>query len=477
MVTHYDVVIIGSGFGGSIPALRIAQRGKKVVVLERGYRLQDKDFKQDWSMRNLNRFYFMINAPDYSIIYRTSNLVGGGSMLYSGLSPRMPSDAFNFVDNTGYPVWPVEVNRQVLDPYYDVVEQNMQITQAGWNNVPKSGGIFAQMLNNMGLTADRGRYPYVNCRQCGFCEVGCMFGVKQHLLHNYIPQAESVGAEFLDGCKARQVYPSSGGYTVQYIDMYQNTNEVEGEIVILAAGSPFTAEILLRSQQNSLLTGLSDQVGKNFNNNGNFPVHFGLPSSGFPYFNTYEGMLSAGVITYAFWNQYQMTIESGTSPAGIFAGNIIQKQGMQTWGLAYKHFAKAYYPQRIIGGTVMGLLTGEGEVNLSNDSPVINLPMTTGLLNYQQKVVNILNSIAKANNAELFVPSPDVPFGDAHLLGTCRMGDDPARSVLDPNCQVRGYPGLFVTDSSAIPGGTGINPALTISANAERVANYIVSLV
>lgn len=475
MAEHFDAVIVGSGFGGAIPALRIADKGKQVLVLERGYRFTEKDFRQEWSIKNLMRFFNVVPSDDYTLIFRTANLMGGGSVLYSGASLRAPTEVFQFVDKDGYKVWPNGVTRQVLDPYYDRVETMMEINRPGWDEVPKSGGTFAKMLNNMGLTCDRAKFPYVNCRQCGFCEAGCIYGTKRHLGFNYIPTAEKYGAVFREGCKAREVYPSSNGYTVKYIDRFRNEKEVEGEVVVLAGGAAGTPEILLRSKKNGL-PALSDQVGKNFNNNGDLAFFFALPDTGFEPYKVYAGRTNAVMITYAFWYEHKITIHTGSQPPGVFAVLDFKREGMPPWGLEYKHFLKEHYPSGIIGALAIELITGEGEVNLSNDLPVAKLPMTDELLNYHRRVLNIAKMIADANNAELLAIPENIPYGDAHLLGTCRMGEDPQRSVLDSNCEVRGYPGLFVSDSSSIPGGTGVNPSFTIAANAERIGDYIAGI-
>ena len=473
MADIYDAVIIGSGFGGGISALRIAEKGHRVLVLERGRRYTEKDFRQDWSIKNLMRFYKVFSSSDYRIFYRTANCMGGGSVIYSGASLRTPSEVFDFVDNKGYRVWPENVNRKILDPYYDVVEEMMSINRPSWEEVPGTGGTFAKMMANMGLTCDRGKYPYVGCRGCGFCEVGCIFGAKKHLLHNYIPNAEEKGAEFRDGCMVREIYPSNGNWRVVYVDKHRNLKEAEGRVVVFGAGAACTPEILLRSYKNGRLPELHPQVGKNFNNNGDFPFLFALPEEGFDEFYVYKGRTNAVMITYAFWKDERITIHTGSQPPGIFAGLNFAPEGMRAWGLEFKHFIKRIYPKRIIGAMVIGLVTGEGEVKLLNDIPVIDIPLTEELYRYQKRVIEIGRKIAKANNAEFMPIPPDVPYGDAHLLGTVRMGDDPEKAPCDEWGRLRGYEGLFIVDGSVIPGGTGVNPAHTIAANAERISRFI----
>ncbi|MGB9736662.1 MAG: FAD-dependent oxidoreductase, partial [bacterium] len=294
----YDAIIIGSGFGGAIPALRLAQANKKVLVLEQGRVFTEKDFKQTWDFKYSSQFMSVTTSDDYNSFFRAGMVLGGGSVVFSGLMNRSPSETFDFVDYNGYKVWPDAINRQVLDPYYDMVESMMQIRQVTWNEVSKTGGMFAKLLDNVGLTCDRARYPYVNCRQCGYCEAGCIYGAKQSLMHNYIPQAQAAGAEFRTECRAMLIQPNTNGYTVSYTGPDNTMSSVQGTIVILAGGAIYTPELLLRSKQ--YLPNLSDQVGKNFHNNGGIRFGIELPD-GLPSIECYKGMDSAGVMTYAFW--------------------------------------------------------------------------------------------------------------------------------------------------------------------------------
>ncbi|MCL4557594.1 MAG: GMC family oxidoreductase N-terminal domain-containing protein [Deltaproteobacteria bacterium] len=467
-------VIIGSGFGGSIPALRLAQNGKKVLVLEQGQAHAEKDLKQSYDPKYLVTINQVVPSDDYAVLYQSGMTLGGGSVVFAGLMNRAPSEVFQFVDSSGYKVWPDTVTRQAMDPYYAMVEQMMSVRQATWDEVPKTGGTFARMMDTMGLTCDRANYPYVNCRQCGYCEAGCIYGAKQDLMHNYIPQAQAAGAEFRTGCIAMAIMPATGGYSVQYMDPYRGGTSVQGTVVILAAGAIGSAAILLKSRQ--YLPQLSPQVGQNFNNNGDLILAFELPD-GWPSVEYYKGRANAGVMTYAFWDEYRITIHTGTGPPGIFSGMNVHRPGELPWGLGFKQWAKEIYRSKFIGGVVIGLVTGEGYVYLSNDSPLVHFsPVTRSYTDYTNRVVSVGNAIAQANNAILLQTRTNgYEYASAHQLSTVRIGDDPLRSPADPYGQVRGYQGLFVSDSGSIPGGTGVNPALTIAANAERITDYIVN--
>ncbi len=123
----------------------------------------------------------------------------------------------------------------------------------------------------------------------------------------------------------------------------------------------------------------------------------------------------------------------------------------------------------------IGLTDGEGRVTLADGRPSVALPVTPTMQAYHARVLDIAGRVAEANGARLVMSTKSgYERGGAHLLASCRMGDDPQRSVTDRFGQVRGYPGLYCTDSSTVPGSTGVNPALTVAANAERIAEHLV---
>jgi choline dehydrogenase-like flavoprotein len=333
------------------------------------------------------------------------------------------------------------------------------------------------MLDKMGLTCDRTMYPIIDCLQCGFCMTGCIFGRKKHLGYNYIPQAEACGAEFRTGCRVLHLEKNGSGYSVVYSDPYNIIRRVNTDMVIMAAGSLETAAVLLRSSDH--LKDLHPQVGKNLNNNGDVALMFLLPES-FPKVYCYMGRNNAGVITYAFWKEHRVTIHAGAGPPALFAAlDVVRENGKKPdvpLGLEFKHFMKKYYPDRLLSTLAIGLLDSAGEVTVNSAGLLeFSFPMTDYLRSYIERVAGIGRIIAEANGAELLrTAGTSFEHGDAHPLGTCRIGDDPDRSACNQNGELRSHKNIFCADGSSIPGGTGVNPAHTIAANAERIADYIV---
>ena len=472
-----EVAIIGSGFGGSIPALRLAEAGRQVLVLEQGPRFTSKDLEQDWSFRAQGKLFVTYQSKDFGVFFRYGRGLGGGSLTYAAAMLRAPSEVFQYQDQSGYAVWPESVTRAVMDPHYAAVEAMMQVSRIRWDEVPRAGAVFARLLDDMGRTCDRANYPMVDCLGCGFCMAGCPFGRKQHLGRNYIPQAEAAGAEFRTGCRVDRVEQSGAGYVVHWVDRYGLSQQVAADRVLLAAGALETPAILLRSRKS--LVDLHPQVGKNLNNNGDVALMWILPSH-YPDAWMFMGRNNAGMITYDFWAEHRITIHAGAGPPALFAAlDVVADDGGAPdapLGLGFKHFMRDHYPHRVISALAIGLVDGVGAVSVDAKGALqFELPMTEHLGAYIERVANVGRDIAASTGARLLrTAGSGFEHGDAHPLGTCRMGDDPDRAPCTPWGELRGYPGLFGTDGAAIPGGTGVTPAMAFAANAERIAAWLV---
>ena len=481
MSADYDDVIVGSGFGGSIPALRLAQAGRRVLCLEWGKKWTARDFKQSFDLRYLLQFYSYKNSPDYKFFVRYARMLGGGSMIFSGAMYRSPSDVFAYKDRTGHQVWPSQISRQVLDPYYAKVEQMMKINQVGWDDVPRSGGIFAKMVDRMGLTCDRGRYNYVDCKGCGFCEAGCIFDRKVTMTHSYIPAAEKLGAEFRTRSYVTQLKPKGTGYEITYRDAWERTHTVTADMALMAGGGVETPAILMRSLSD--MPKLSTALGKHYNNNGDIAFAWLLPDT-FEPFHLYMGRDNSGVMCYAFWKEHQITFHPGGPPPAVIAGLELHRPKELAWGLEHKKMMQKYYDGRMMIALAIGMIDGLGEVKIDSAGlPTVYFPPEGSnfkkdneyLKKYLGRVEGVAKKIATANGAELIYTAPDgYEHGDAHCLASARMATSKEQGVCNPYGEVYGYPRLFISDSAGIPGGTGVNPAHTIAANAERIADYIV---
>ena len=292
----YDVAVVGSGFGGSISALRCAERGRSVVVLERGRRYQPEDFPRD--VRDVDALLWRHpRRPAATGLYDVrffsglaavvASGVGGGSLIYANIHVR--PDPIVFEDSR----WPAGTDRATLEPYYDRVEAKIGLApvprylrlpkrdafrQAGlqlghevfdpdeavtWPGPPAAGD---------GDIDPAGPKPSGVCGLIAECEFGCPLGAKRSMDRTYLLEAERLGAEVRPGALVSHVRPHLAGYEVFYRNIGSGRRDtVIARRLVLAAGTLGTTEILLRSRhETATLPGVSDDLGRGFSANGDF---------------------------------------------------------------------------------------------------------------------------------------------------------------------------------------------------------------
>ena len=150
-----DVVVIGSGFGGAIPAYYLAAAGARVVILERGPRLATEDFTQDLRLDTYTRIVDLINGTGMSVV--AGNCVGGGSVVYFAASLRAPSFVFERQGTLGRRLWPASITRRALDHWYNRVERVLPVAQQGWDEISYAGGLWPRRAPTRGTPAIRCR--------------------------------------------------------------------------------------------------------------------------------------------------------------------------------------------------------------------------------------------------------------------------------------------------------------------------------
>lgn len=473
MREFFDVCIIGSGFGGSVCGAKLSGAGKTTLILEQGRRWDKNTFQQTQDVKYLKEIYEEFEGE--SIKVSTARGVGGGSLLYSASSLRAPSSVFEQKDKSGRRQWPSDYNRKVLNPYYEKVEKNLNVSQLLWSEVPKRDGIFAKACNAAGYTCDRLRIAIVNCRNCGFCHTGCKFDRKQSLILNYIPEAEKNGAKIKEECKALLVKRNEKGYLVIYKDLKSGIiNEVSCKAVIVSAGAIQSPALMLRSKK--YLDNLSSQVGKNLTANGNIFLAAHLPKEDCEVF---KGKVQ-GSVTYAFWEEGFVLQGVGTLPISATVINRVRFNNAKKpfyWGIEMKRVMKEY-GRHLLGIAVIGLDGSDGSVFLDeNENIKLIWSMSEKSRKVFDKAIVRAKEIVESLGGELLITEPYQEKGEVitvHPLGTCRMAGDKSDGVIDSNCQVFGNPNLYIVDSSAVPSPLGVNPSLTIAAIAERASDYIV---
>ena len=321
---HYNAVIIGSGFGGSVMAYRLAERGLKVCVLERGKayppgsfpRSPDKMKKNFWDpSEGLYGMFDIWSFRDIAAV--VSSGLGGGSLIYANVLIRKDEKWFVKEDLAagGHEYWPV--TRAELDPHYDRAEdmlnaQKYPFDQAPYKDTPKTQALqfAAQELNldwhlpKLAVTFanpeqkpvtgepiieehrnlhDRTRYT---CRLCGECDVGCNYGSKNTLDYNYLSEAKRLKAEIKTLCEVRSFRPQADkGYVIEYVEhdadqegKATKTKElplhsITADQLILAAGSIGSTYLLLKNQQD--FPQISKKLGTRFGGNGDL-INFAI---------------------------------------------------------------------------------------------------------------------------------------------------------------------------------------------------------
>lgn len=500
-----DVLIIGSGFGAAAPALRLSRAGFRVHVVEKGPHLDpERDFRQTQDPQYLRRYLKSLAGERLNVTY--AEALGGGSGFYEMVSLRAPSIAFEQRDRKGRRLWPDALSRAALDPYYAVAEEMLHVEQIAAEDVPRTGLVFSLLMKNLGYSCDRARYAVRGCVGSGYCVTGCVFGAKQSLLLNYIPQAKEAGAVFECGFEAESIRtlvevrnaPAEGPlesiphrYEVRCNAVGDRAGEeglhFRARLVVLAGGTVGTAALLLRSREHLKL--LSRHVGRNIAFNGSVKA-VGLLPEGFPDGDLFTGRTHPGMISYEFLESMGITISAVKPlPIQLVAGaRLTAHDGdrrFDYWGEPNVELMKVARRRMMILYAI-GLTPPAARLEWTegDEHPRLVADVGADLEGYHRRTERLLESILTRNGCRLLraemldpegIPYPDLHFFTSHQTGSCRMADSRDRGVCDTQGEVFGYPGLYVSDGAAIPSSLAVNSSLTILANAERVALGIVA--
>jgi enediyne biosynthesis protein E9 len=508
-----DVLIIGSGFGGAIAAYHLAAGGAKVVVLERGPWLDANEFDQDFRVGSSSTRIFDFTVGDGMSVL-AGNCVGGGSVVYFATMPRAPRYTFERHGSIGRRIWPAAISRDSLEPWYDRVTEALPVTEQRWENVPYAGGLWAAACDRAGHTCNAvpSAVDVSLCTNCNWMMSGCKFDAKRSLLLNYLPGALAYGAEIRPLHEVQHIARlDSGDFQISYnllddVDYRKvnDTGSIEAKIVVLAAGTAATPVILRRSEP--YLGSLPDAVGKYFSGNGerlNTAVLnedrvrdlLGLDRGDGVAFEA--GQIGRGPVA-ACWDwldgslpEYErFSLEQLYFPPGL--GTVLAQtpgpDGPVWFGREKKEMLRRWKSWL----TIFTMSEDDNEGVFGPPPPTGNAVRISqqmfgvGALQYRP-TENTIRGWTKSDAAVRDILERDglaqvLPWTNnvigaytVHPLASCRIGDDPATSALDDRHELRGQPGIFVTDGSAVPGALTVNPALTISALAERAIPGIVA--
>lgn len=471
----YDFAIIGSGYGGFIPALRLAEAGFSVLVLEKGSAWADSDFKQSYSPAYFRKLYDCWYTADYKAFFTTASILGGGSVLNAGASIKAPAEAFE-ARRDGKRLWPQGISRSTFEPYYDRVQKELSVRQISWDEVSKAGGKFASILNDAGLSCERASFNFRNCVQCGFCQAGCRFGSKVTGVTTYIEKSRRLGAKYVTNATVVRIAKHHDWFEVNFRKGWRE-RAVRARRVILAAGTLGNVQILHSSR--GFLPTLSDRIGSRFNTSGSLSFFFELPEPDHDYF-CYMGQTNPGIYSYDFWDHHRIVLHATTVPLAVMGAVPLRRSGEPVsliGGADFKKKVDSLFPHQIVGGAVHGLLDHTGTVRPVNGNIKVDYGSSPELRQYLSLVYSLLADVCKKSGVKLLLTSNETTFdmSTTLLLGTCSMADSIDDGVVNPEGQVFNCTGLYITDGSVIPGSLGVNPYFTIAANAERLSEAIIS--
>ncbi len=514
--TDYDVIVVGSGFGGSVTALRLTEKGYRVGVLEAGRRFTDDQFpKTSWDVRKfvwapkLGCFGIQRIHMLRDVVILAGAGVGGGSLNYANTLYKPPATFFNDQQWAHITDWSEE-----LSPFYDqarrmlgvVINPSMTPADEIMKAVAEDMGVgdtFVQtpvgvFFGEPGKTVADPFFGGVGpdrtgCIECGSCMTGCRYGAKNTLLKNYLGLAENAGATVHPLTTVASVRQSPSG--IWEIDtvrtgrtLRKNRRTFTARHVVLAAGTWGTQNLLHKMKDSGTLPRLSDRLGVLTRTNSESIVG-AMKYKVDPALDLTRGV----AITSSFHPTSDTHVESVRYGKGSNAMGLLQTV-MTDGGGRWPRWLKAMGLAVTHPRALLRVLT----VNNWSERTVISLVMqnldnsiTTftkrGLrgrhLSSKQghgqpnptwipagndatrRVADKIDGVTAGTWGELF----NIPM-TAHFLGGCAIGSDAAHAVIDPYHRVYGYPTLSVVDGSAVSANLGVNPSLTITAQAERAA-------
>ncbi len=518
----FDFIVIGSGFGGSVSALRLVEKGYSVLLLEKGKEWQTQDFPEsNWNLKKwfwmpalgLRGFFKMTFMRHLTALSGVG--VGGGSLVYANTLPIPDPSFFKSASWSHLADWETE-----LAPYYVAAKKMLGAT--AYPSRSDADDVLAELAKRSGLSehhhsTDVAVYfgepdkevsdPYFDgegpdrtgCNFCGGCMVGCRYGAKNTLDKNYLYLARQKGLVLYSDMEADWVRPTEEGYeisaTASSKEKYGfSRHHFRAKKIIFAGGVLGTLPLLLRLKESAQgLPKLSERLGDFVRTNSE--VLLGVTTS------RRDIDLSEGIaITSIIQTDEHSHLEPVRYPAGsglfrlfmmphapgkTFAERslnallsvlrrplrALKAYSVPDWAkyttiLLYMRTLDGHLRTQLGRSIFTGFLRRLQSVPGQGELPSAAIPEASAL---GEEVADILNGFPASLPTETLFGIPTT----AHILGGCVMGESSETGVIDTAHKLFGYEGLYVVDGSAMSANPGVNPSLTITAMAERAMSQI----
>lgn len=514
----YDFIVIGSGFGGSVSALRLAEKGYKVAVLEKGRRWKKEDFpKTNWNIKKymwLPRLgmygYQMLTQLKHVLIFHGGG-VGGGSLVYANQLLIPPDEVFD------HPEWGIADCKDTLAPHFEKARRML-----GANPSPQVG-VADKCLQQVGIEMrgedtfhinDVGIFfgqpdktvadPYfggegperTGCTFCGACMIGCPVGAKNTLDRNYLYLAEKKGVEIIAETEVSGVRPLNGGYeiTTSSPSGAHPKKSYTTRGAVFSGGVMGTVKLLHQCKQKGLLPNISDQLGnvvrtnsealmgvKSYDKDTDWNDQIAITSGVYLDKTTHVEMVRYNKGSDLLLNlSTLMTGGGGRIPRVLrYLGNVMRhpfrfisllwplgKAASGTIVLVMQtdeNYLKLDYKRRWwrLGGYSMNSTVPSGFMRAPAYIPIAN--------EVTRRLAEKMNGIPLSSYPEALMNASTT----AHILGGCCMGETAEKGVVGLDGGLFGYPNLYVADGSVIPANLGVNPSLTITALSEYIMSQV----
>lgn len=544
MKSHYDVLIVGSGFGGAVTAARLGAHLSKtdhiIAVFDKGGdptgRFDSASMPGGELPEGGNRFRHTLDPSylaeigevftDLEGAYRSGHAsmnvvagkgLGGGSLLYDGVSLRTPAAVFDRTRD-GRRLWPAEYTRESLDADYATVEARLRVHRMAWTDaeVPhwqlttKRDYVFAEGCQRIGATAVGLKLADHDDANEGWWNQGQRFMGRQDLTKNYLEDARVSGVEFETGCEVTELLPTDDGYVIRGVDRRDGVREFEvtATVLVVAAGCVASAGLLLRSNENFVGARTLDPageadpqvLGRRLSGNGDYGV---MGMVGRDYERPVQGQRGKPMSSFcpSFWSEHQFVLipfyaapmypalgqitsllpaadPQATGRGSTTVARADDGRALPDWGQGYKERIELFSSKMLTMGC-LGLDDSEGLVELdAADRTSVKWRETSAETEGRwSAAIGVMRRIYESLGGEMFADGyrTDGTVNSSHPLAACPMAEDAAYGIVDPGGECFRNDNLFVMDGSVMPGALGVNPSLSIAAVAERCARRLIT--